>query len=237
MGKLFLNDRIRDNAALFEAKGGEFITPLDEIIKKVKKVKGFIFDWDGVFNDGIKGLEKHSGFAEADSMAVHMLRYAYWKIHGEMPVVAIITGQDNQSAFHFAEREHLTAIFAGYKNKFEPVKIFCDQYGIAGDEIASVFDDIIDYPLAVSTAVRFMVRREASPLFKKYFTENNLCDYLTYSQQPDFPVREICELIIGLWGNYDEALISRFRDPDTYSHYWDLRQSVTTRVYRNEKKL
>ena len=39
---------------LFEKEGGEFITPPSSFIKKLKGVKAIIFDWDGVFNSGVK---------------------------------------------------------------------------------------------------------------------------------------------------------------------------------------
>ncbi|TAF73234.1 MAG: hypothetical protein EAZ53_13315 [Bacteroidetes bacterium] len=63
-----------------------------------------------------------------------------------------------------------------------------------------------------------------------YFKENKLCDYITYSQQPDYPVREIAELIIGLGGKYDDMLISRFKEKEQYMQFWNTRQAVETKI-------
>jgi hypothetical protein len=40
----------------FSAHGGEFITDYQVIIDKLNQIKVWLFDWDGVFNDGIKEL-------------------------------------------------------------------------------------------------------------------------------------------------------------------------------------
>ncbi|MDX2195297.1 MAG: phosphatase [Cytophagales bacterium] len=226
----FSKDIIAETAQMFTQLGGEFIIPPTDLAFKLKNIKCFVFDWDGVFNDGIKAIEKTSGFAEVDSMGVHIIRYAYWRLHGVLPIVAIITAQDNKTGLHFAEREHLTAAFAGFKDKSEPLQALQEQYALQKHEIATVFDDIIDYPLAVGSGLRFMIRRNASPMLKQYWVNHKLCDYITGSEQPHFPVREVCELVIALWGNYDDMLISRFTDKETYAKFWNERQSVQTKI-------
>lgn len=234
---LFTKEKLAETAELFKQNGGQFITPPQELAQKLKKVKAFIFDWDGVFNDGRKGSGKTSDFAEPDTMALHTIRYAYWLKHGELPIVAIMTGQKNESAFEMAEREHLNIVFAGYRDKFEPIEMLKSQFGLKQEELASTFDDIIDYPLMVSTGVRFLCKRESSPLLTKYIIDNKLCDYITYSVQQNNPVREISELIIGLGGNYEEMFISRFTNKERYKEFWDLRQSGKTQILKNDKSL
>jgi 3-deoxy-D-manno-octulosonate 8-phosphate phosphatase (KDO 8-P phosphatase) len=229
----FLKDQILNTAALFEDLGTQFVTPPQVLANKLKNVSAFIFDWDGVFNDGFKGIQSHSNFAEPDAMALHTLRYAYWRLHGKLPIIAIITGQHNESAFQLAEREHLPLVLAGFRNKFEALDRMKIEFGLNQVEMAAVFDDIIDYPLASSTSVRFLVNRKASPLFKKFFVENQLCDVVTASESGNYAVREISEIVIGLWGNYNDMLISRFKEPEQYETFWNLRQSVKTQIIKN----
>jgi 3-deoxy-D-manno-octulosonate 8-phosphate phosphatase (KDO 8-P phosphatase) len=224
---------VAEVAELFKKIGGEFIEPPSVLAEKLKKIKAFVFDWDGVFNSGIKGVEISTGFSEADAMALHILRYAYWKITGSVPVIAIVTAQKNDSSVRFAEREHLTHVFFNYKDKYLPIQILKQNYGLEQENIATAFDDIIDYPLAMSSNVRFLIRRKSSPLFHKYWTESKLCDYVTGSETPEHPVREIAELVIGLLGIYNEVVISRFRDKDTYHKYWLERNAVKTTVIEN----
>ena len=61
---------------IFESEGGEFITPPFVLMEKLKNIKAIVFDWDGVFNEGVKGGGNHSGFSEIDSMGTNMLRFS-----------------------------------------------------------------------------------------------------------------------------------------------------------------
>jgi 3-deoxy-D-manno-octulosonate 8-phosphate phosphatase (KDO 8-P phosphatase) len=217
-------------AEQFEHIGGLFVSPAAVIAERLRKIKAFVFDWDGVFNDGIKGEEKSSGFSEADAMALHILRYSYWKLNGSVPLISIITAQKNESAVKFAQREHLSRVYYNFKDKYIPVEMLSKEFGFSKENIASAFDDIIDYPLAMTTNVRFLINRKSSPLFKSYFIKNNLCDYLTGCESPQHPIREICELIVGLLGNYDDVLISRFTDKGKYQEYWMARNEKETEL-------
>ncbi|TAG52322.1 MAG: hypothetical protein EAZ27_12445 [Cytophagales bacterium] len=231
---IFIQDIALKAAKVFEENGGQFITPSKVLFNKLQNIHCFIFDWDGVFNDGRKSVETSSNFAEQDAMALHIIRYAYWKKYKKLPLIAIITGADNETAYSFAKREHLSVVFAGYKDKFQALELLRKDYSVNNEAIATIFDDIIDYPLAIESSVRFLVKRSASPLFMNYFKEHKLCDYITYCEQPNYPIREIAELTIGLWGNFDDMLISRFKEKETYAKFWDLRQSVETKIFKFE---
>ncbi|MDX2189379.1 MAG: phosphatase [Bacteroidota bacterium] len=233
MSELFIANKIESVAEIFDNLGGTFIESPKVIAHKLKQIDCFVFDWDGVFNDGRKGAESSSDFAEPDSMATHILRYAYWLTHNKLPIVAIITGQNNESAQLFAEREHLNYVFSGFKNKEEPIKVLMKENKLQKEQISSMFDDIIDYPLAVNTGVRFLVNREENPLFTNYFIDKKLCEYITYSTGSQCKVREVVELIIGLSGNYNHVLESRFKDPEKYMEFWNLRQSTKTKLVKN----
>jgi 3-deoxy-D-manno-octulosonate 8-phosphate phosphatase (KDO 8-P phosphatase) len=235
--KLFIKDRINQAIEVYEKLGGEFVTPASEIASKIKNIHAFVFDWDGVFNDGRKGAEKTSDFSEIDSMGIHILRYCYWRTHGKLPIVAIITGAENSSAITFAERDHLTAVFSHFKDKSQALDAFKKEYKVDKNQIATVFDDIIDYPLANEAGLRFLVKRESSPLMKNYFREAKLCDYITANEQPQNPIREICELIIGFQGRYDDTLLTRFTEKEQYLEFWNTRQAVKTKFHKNEKGL
>jgi 3-deoxy-D-manno-octulosonate 8-phosphate phosphatase (KDO 8-P phosphatase) len=39
---------------LFTGLGGSFLTPPQEIGHRLKSIKAYLFDWDGVFNNGEK---------------------------------------------------------------------------------------------------------------------------------------------------------------------------------------
>lgn len=235
--KLFVKDRISETIELFKNIGAQFVIPPADIASKIKNIHAFVFDWDGVFNNGKKGAEKTSDFSEVDSMGIHILRYCYWRKHGKLPIVAIITGAHNDSAIKFAERDHMTAVFTHYKDKSQALEILKKEYKIKSSEIATVFDDIIDYPLAIDSGLRFLIKRNANPLMNKYFIDNKLCDYVTGNEQPNTPIREICELIIGLQGSYEETFITRFTEKEKYLKFWNERQDLKPKFYTHEKGL
>ena len=134
---------------LFEELGGEFVSPPALLVEKWHKIKAFVFDWDGVFNTGIKGYKTTSHFTEADSMGVNMLRFSYWLTKGyTQPVTAIITGQKNESAKHFAEREHFNFVFLGCPDKQSAYSEFLKNTGLKNEEVMYVFDDVLDLTIA-----------------------------------------------------------------------------------------
>ena len=69
---------IQELEAIFTQLGAKFITPISEIDRKLTHIKAFVFDWDGVFNNGVKNENKSSNFNEIDSMGTNMLRFSYF---------------------------------------------------------------------------------------------------------------------------------------------------------------
>src|SRR5690606_25525005 len=81
-----LMDRV---AKIFTDLGGIFCVSPESFLKKSKSISAFIFDWDGVFNDGTKNENGSSPFGEVDAMGANLLRYSTYLRNGEMPVVAL----------------------------------------------------------------------------------------------------------------------------------------------------
>ena len=215
----------------FTAAGGNFVTPVEELIQKLAECRAVVFDWDGVFNAGRKGHTSSSGFAEVDSMGTNMLRYGLWRRQGVLPYTAIITGENNESAIGFAEREHLTAVYTGIRSKQHVIEHLCGEHELKPAQIACVYDDINDLPMAEVCGIRFMVRCSASPMFADYVDRHDLCDYVTGAKSGGYPVREICELLLGLLDAYDDVVTSRVAFDAEYNQYLEARQSVVTDCY------
>ena len=215
--------------ARFSKLGGVFLTPIDEIAARLKKVRGIVCDWDGVFNDGAKGHGAASTFAEADSMGMNLLRYALWRAHGEMqPVTALITGVDNPSARAFAAREHMHAVFSGSKNKTTAVEQLCRKHDLTPEELVCVFDDVNDLGMAFACGVRVLVRRDASPLLQDYVARYGLCDYITAQPSDRHAVREAAELLLGLFGSFDAVVAARVAWDAEYVRFFAQRQAIAT---------
>jgi 3-deoxy-D-manno-octulosonate 8-phosphate phosphatase (KDO 8-P phosphatase) len=218
----------------FKQIGGEFLLPFNIFSERLNKVKVFLFDWDCVFNDGIKSGAGGSPFSEADSMGINLLRFGYYLTHGKLPHTGIITGENNASAFHLANREHFDTVHFKFKHKVEALEHLAKHYNVSGEEVAFVFDDVLDVALAKVVALRLMVRRDASPLFAEYARSKGICDYVTVHAGKDHAVREVCELMIGTAYDYEKVVDSRVAFAQDYQSYLSERSKVATRFFKNE---
>lgn len=221
----------------YKSKGAQFILPIEELTKRLKNIKAIIFDWDGVFHSGYKNENQSSTFSEADSMGVNMLRFAYYLINNKIPYSAIITGENNKTAFHWAEREHLDDVFYKIKDKVEILNWLSENKGIKKEEVLFSFDDILDLSMAKECGVRFLINRSASMSLHNYCIENKLCDYISFNDGGNHAVREISELTINLLGNWKTVLDERIKFNDLYAPYIKKRQEIKTDFYTLENNL
>ncbi len=219
-----------DIIKIFQARGGEFVSPPSVFLENLKKIKAVLFDWDGVFNDGFKRGLEGSIFSEVDAMGTNLLRYSLWKKNGQLPVTAIITGENNPAAQTLAQREHFHDLFSLSKNKATVFNSFCDKYRIRPDEVIFFFDDVLDLEVARLCGIRIMVGRTSSPLVSKFARENSLADYITSHDGGDHGLREGCELIIGLLGSFDEVVKDRMLFSEEYQSYLTARQGIETKI-------
>lgn len=214
----------------FTAIGGTFLISEEEIAKELPNIKAFIFDWDGVFNNGFKDAETSSGFSEADSMGVNMLRFNHWRMLGKVPFVFIISGENNKTAIELAQREHFNGVYLGYKDKRKTLMHIAATHGLDQNEMAFIFDDILDVAAAGLCKLSFCVKRSASPLFKNYILEQKKCCYITGNEGGNHAVRELSELLIGLTGHYNETISGRIEYGDEYTKYIHQRNAINTAI-------
>ncbi len=224
----------KDTEALcghFTAAGAVFVTPATELAAKLADIRALVFDWDGVFNAGLKGHDLPNTFSEADSMGTNMLRYGLWRKAGRLPSSALVSGEDNPIAIQFAKREHFHNVYIGISDKRLALGHICSTHEIEPRQIACVFDDINDLGMAAMCGIRCLVHRPASPLLRQYAITQNLCDYTTGNDSSHYAVREVCELFLGLLGMFDSVVASRIAYDDSYREFLAQRQAETTRVF------
>lgn len=213
----------------FVLAGAYLNCSVGDIREKLSQVKVFLFDWDGVFNSGEKFGTKGSPFAEPDSMGTNLLRLGYWLKHGNLPVAGILTGAVNEGVDYFARRECLDVCMRGYNNKRDAWDAFQEYFDFQPHEVAYVFDDVIDIPMAERSGLRFMVDRKASPAFRQYVIDNNLCDYITANPGGQGAVREVCEFMLCVMGMYEEVVRTRASyEENVYKKYLGERKAIKT---------
>ncbi|MCB9169218.1 MAG: phosphatase [Flavobacteriales bacterium] len=219
----------------FSRLGTRFLRPPDHLQRSLAGVRCLLLDWDGVFNDGWKDPDGGSPFSEVDSMGLNLLRFGLWLVNRRLPVCAIITGQHNPTAEHFAQREHLHAVYMGFTHKLEALEQFRNTHAIDDKQVAFFFDDVLDLPLARRCGLRIMVDQPASPLFENYVSSKLDADLLTHLNGGRHGLREACELLLALMGRYDEVVEHRLLYSDPYKAYLADRNAVDTTVVRNPR--
>ena len=217
-----------DYLSLFE---GNFITDAAVMKNKLRSIKAFIFDWDGVFNNGQKNMEGHSGFSEVDSMGINLLRFNTYLFQKQIPLTAIITGEKNGLALSFAERENFNSIYYKVKNKETALLHFCKQHQLVPSEILFVFDDILDFSVAKLVGLRMMIGRRSNPLILEYAQQQRLVDYISYHDGETNALREITELCLLLTNNFQKVLELRMKFSEEYKTYISKRNEVDTVSY------
>lgn len=211
--------------------------PPSLIQESLQNIKAFIFDWDGVFNAGRKGSNSTSNFTEGDAMGTNMLRFSHYLKHGSAPKMFIATGAYNPTAIEFANREHFDAVFFRALNKVEILPEIKKRFDLDPEQCAFVFDDILDLSLAAHAGLRFFVKKNSNPLLNQYILDHKLCEYMSGHDGDDNAVREICELIISLNENYDEAIGERIEFSEVYTKFYSARNEGKTRFFKKENEV
>lgn len=216
---------------IFETIGGEFVLPQYKLIEKLQTVKAFVFDWDGVFNNGEKQSNGSSSFNEVDSMGTNLLRFSFYLQHKKLPLTAIISGEKNETAFFFSQREKFHSSYFKIKDKIIGINHFCAEHGLKPHEICYFFDDVLDLTVARVAGVRIFIPRKATIAFTNYVKQNHFTDYKTGSTSDSYAVREACEMIMTLNGQFDRVMTARTNYDDNYKQYIAARNATPTNFY------
>jgi 3-deoxy-D-manno-octulosonate 8-phosphate phosphatase (KDO 8-P phosphatase) len=210
---------MQDISTYFISIGGQFISDVNEISQKLSNIKAFVFDWDGVFNNGQKDADGSSNFSEVDSMGTNLLRFSYYLKNKQLPVSAIISGETNKTAFYFAKRECFNYSFYKVADKIQALNLICGEQNIQHSQVAYFFDDVLDFSIAEVCGLRIFLAREANPLLNNFCVENSLADYMTGNNGGNYGIREATELLMGLYGNFNEAVVHRKNYSEEYKNY------------------
>lgn len=219
----------------FQDNGLRISVSEEELIRRIVNVKAVLFDWDGVFNDGFKDAEGGSPFGEVGSMGVNLLRFALWLRNGALPKAAVITGQHNTFAERFAQRERLHGVYMGFANKPDAFDVFLAKHGLEADEVAFVFDDAIDLPVAARCGFRVLIGSPATAWFVEQVVMRGEADLVTANSGGNNGLREAADALIALLGNGAEVIAHRAGFTETYQRYLAERQAVVPEIVRNAR--
>jgi len=210
---------------------GVFVTKPEEMAAKLSLVRAFVFDWDGVFNDGEKDANGSSPFNEVDAMGTNLIRFNHYLRTKQVPVSAIISGEKNELSFSFAKREHFQTVYFRVKHKINALEHLCKAHNLRTEEVAFFFDDVLDFSAAKMAGLRIMINRHSTPLLKEYVLKNNLADYITAFSGGEHGIREAVEMLMGVSGIYTETIDQRAHFSETYKQYLEERNRQPTSFY------
>lgn len=210
---------------------GTFVTDATVLGDKLEQISAYIFDWDGVFNNGSKGADGSSPFNEVDSMGINMLRYNHYIRKSHNPIAGIITGEKNPVAFTFSRREHFHSVYYGIKNKKDALMHLCQAHDIQPEEVAYFFDDITDLEVASMCGIRIMIGRNCNPMLLNMAKEKHLADYITANDGGNNAIREATELLKALSGKYVETISQRSVYSEHYRDYLNSRNIPSPAFY------
>ena len=218
-------------AQRFEGIGGRFLTSPEEIRARLKSIKAYVFDWDGVFNSGQKASSGGSSFSEIDSMGLNLLRFSHFRRCGEQPLTVVISGEKNDTAFFYSERENFRYSYYKVAHKAYALDHLCKLESIEPENVCYFFDDVLDVPIAERCGIRIMVDQKRTPLFLDYCLRNKLADYITSAPGGNFAVREGAELLIGLGDDFDQVISARTKNIAEYQEYITGRRKIRTEFF------
>ena len=201
----------------------------EEIKSKLADCEALIFDWDGVFNDGQKNEKGHNSFSEVDSMGINLMRYMIWKSTGKLPKCFIISGQQNETAKFFCNREHFHAFVPGMLYKKDALDYIASEYDFNPAKSVWFFDDILDLSINPSTALNVQIIHKGSPVTDEYLESKELVSIRSERTGGEQGIRLISEYFLKLTGVFNELVEDRLSFNESYTAYWNDRQGVETR--------
>ncbi|MBN2281481.1 MAG: HAD hydrolase family protein [Candidatus Marinimicrobia bacterium] len=167
-----------------------------EIRARLKKIKLFISDVDGVFTDGsffINGeLGEFKKFNALDGLGVKLLQNA------GIPV-AVISGRQSLATTERMTKLDIEDIIQGEVTKLEAYEKLKIKYGVSDDEIAYIGDDVIDVPLLRKVGLAVSVPNSVTEA-----REN--AHYITQKSGGDGALREVADMILKAQNKYYFAL-------------------------------
>ncbi len=215
---------------VFVQSGARFYTSAYNIQAKLQNIKAYVFDWNGVFNDGRKGTDHSGTYSEIDMRGIHMLRFAHFLMHKNMAHIAILNEHDDVLAKSTAKLEQFNEVYTRVVNKEMALEHFCKKHKIEPDNVVYVFDDIMDVGVASKVGIRLAVGRN-SPLFMDYLKRKKLVDFGSGNSGSHHAVREHCELLMMLYDKHHEVIDRMGADDEACRDFEERCKLTNTEVY------
>ena len=157
----------------------------NSLIEKVKRIKAFVSDVDGVMTDSSitydeNGIEYKTFNAKDGQGIVNLKNAGYY--------TAIITARNNGTVQHRFEKLGVTKIYQGQKDKKTAFQNFLKEFNLTADEIVYMGDDLPDICILEQTAI-------AACPYDAVDEVKKICNFICEKDGGKGAVREVCDFI------------------------------------------
>ena len=157
-----------------------------DLIKKLKKIKLFALDFDGVFTDGKVYLNQDGVemvvCSRRDSLGMNLLKKEGVKF-------VVLSMEPNPIVAKRCEKLKIEMLYSP-NDKLSLFKDLIKREKVKIEEVAYMGDDLNDLDCLKYAGVAFTVKDGASECIKA-------ADYVTKRQSGDHALREVCDLILA----------------------------------------
>jgi 3-deoxy-D-manno-octulosonate 8-phosphate phosphatase (KDO 8-P phosphatase) len=168
----------------------------EDVLNNVRSLKLLILDVDGVLTDGNVIMDdagremKH--FNVRDGHGLKMLMRSGVE-------VVFLTGRQSAVVEHRARDLGVLEVHQGAKNKLEWYPEIVEKRGLTGSQVGYVGDDIVDVPFMKRVGFAVAVADAADNV-------RHMAHYVTIKKGGRGAVREICDMILKIQGQWDEVV-------------------------------
>ncbi len=160
--------------------------------EKLKQITTFVFDYDGVFSDGVVYvLENGEMMRTTHSRDGYAVQLAIKKGYR----IAVITGANSPGVAERFRHLDMPDIYLGASDKRSVFESFVEKYGLRKEEILVMGDDIPDYPMLQSAGV-------ATCPADAVWEIRSVSEYVSIYPGGKGCVRDIIEQVMRLQGNW-----------------------------------
>ena len=160
--------------------------------EKLKKIKNFVFDVDGVFTDGSIVVDSNGNelriFSTRDGIAVKLASDKGYNI-------CVISGGNNEGVRKRLNRLGVKSVFLGVDDKIKVFKDYLKENNIELEETSFMGDDLPDIKILELVGLSWCPN-DAAPEVRK------IVDYISDKKGGNGCVRDIIEQVLKIHGDW-----------------------------------
>jgi 3-deoxy-D-manno-octulosonate 8-phosphate phosphatase (KDO 8-P phosphatase) len=164
--------------------------------QKLRKIKLFLLDVDGVLTDGSIVYDDQGGeikvFNVKDGLGIRLLMKTGVQ-------VGVVTGRSSRAVRHRCENLGIPFVYDGVGDKAALLDDLIEKTGIGPEEIAFMGDDLPDLPIMRKVGLSIAVADAHELVIEK-------ADMVTRAKGGAGAVREACEDIIKARGKFEDLV-------------------------------